>query len=204
MNKIDWIFFDLDGTLADSLDAMYEIYFEFLSDYGFKGNKQEFQELNGPTIREVVSLLKNKYNLNKPIDTLLNNYQKKIELIYPTKVKAKENSSNLLKFLQDNNYKLALVTSANKKTVDNFLTKYGWINFFSIIIYGDEVKNSKPSPEIYNLCLKRSKANKNSVLVVEDSENGFNSANSAGLICIIIDNKKRKLSDIISYLNKNE
>ena len=50
--KIDWIFFDLDGTLADSLPAMYQVYLNYLTDFGQNGSKEEFEELNGPSLVE--------------------------------------------------------------------------------------------------------------------------------------------------------
>jgi len=79
MNKFEWIFFDLDGTLADSLEIMYDIYIEFLKDYGIKGTAKEFQKLNGPSLKEIIIFLKKKYELKPTIKELLEKYQKMIE-----------------------------------------------------------------------------------------------------------------------------
>ncbi len=65
-------------------------------------------------------------------------------------------------------------------------------HFFNIIISGDDVKNSKPNPEIYNLCLSKTKSKKDKILVLEDSKNGYESAVAAGLDCKIIKNKTEK------------
>jgi len=201
MSKFKWIFFDLDGTLADSINIMYEIYDEFLKEYGFRGNQEEFKKLNGPSISEIVSYLKNKYKLNIPIENLIKNYENKIRVAYTEKVKPQQGSTKLLKLLQDNDYKLALVTSSSGKIVKSFLKKNHWNDFFSVIVSGDEIGKSKPESEIYEFCLNRSGANKNDVLVVEDSENGFKSAKAAGLECIIINNNTKKLEDILTLLN---
>ena len=60
-------------------------------------------------------------------------------------------------------------------------------------------KNSKPHSDIYKLCLKRSNASKNQVLVIEDSKNGYKSAISAGLKCVIV-NDINSIKKIISDL----
>jgi len=96
MSKFKWIFFDLDGTLADSINIMYEIYDEFLKEYGFRGNQEEFKKLNGPSISEIVSYLKNKYKLNIPIENLIKNYENKIRVAYTEKVKPQQGTLNLL------------------------------------------------------------------------------------------------------------
>ena len=78
MNKFDWIFFDLDGTLVDSIDIMYNIYRSFLKDFKIIGTKTEFNNLNGPSLKEIVIYLKKKYNFNSSVDELLIKYQNMI------------------------------------------------------------------------------------------------------------------------------
>ena len=187
-NKIEWIFFDLDGTLADSINKLYSVYFKFLKDYGIKGNLKEFNEFNGPNVDEIVLKLKKKYKL-KNTKKLLKNYNKKIKIEY-INIKPVKGSENLLKFLKKQDYKLALVTSLNKNIAYGFLQRNDWLKYFSKIVYGNEVVNSKPNPDIYKLCLQRTKVKKNNVLVFEDSANGYESAARAGLKCIIVKNLK--------------
>ena len=62
MNNIRWIFFDLDGTLVNNISLMYTAYLNFLSEYGFSGNKKEFAKLNGPSLKEIIVILKKNYS----------------------------------------------------------------------------------------------------------------------------------------------
>jgi len=117
-------------------------------------------------------------------------------LFIDIKFNQKKGAEDLLKFLK-NNYKLALVTSSSRKIIDYFLDRNNWRDYFSIIVCGDEIKNSKPHSDIYELCLKRSNTNKNQVLVIEDSKNGFESAINAGLKCEIV-NDINSIKKIIS------
>lgn len=202
MNKIKWIFFDLDGTLVDNLPSLYSAYINFLKDYGIKGNKKEFERLNGPSLNEIVSILKNKYKIDESNKKLFVNYMKKIQLAYK-KTRPKKQSRQVLETLNKKGYKLALVTSSSRKLVSVLLKQYKWKKFFKRYVFGNEVMRSKPHPDIYRLCLKKTKATIKHTLVVEDSKNGFKSATGAGLNCILLNNKV-KLHHLIGMINKYE
>lgn len=64
------------------------------------------------------------------------------------------------------------------------LNKLEIIKYFDIIVSGDEVQNSKPSPDIFLLAAKLLCAMPNECLVIEDSENGVKAAKLAGMKCV--------------------
>ena len=202
MNNIDWIFFDLYGTLADSLMPLYHTYKDFLNEYGIKGSKKEFNQLNGPKVNEIVSFLKKKYELKESQRTLLKKYNERIYLIYQKEISPIKGSVKLLETLNKKGYQLALVTSVSKNMTQLFLKRHKWMKYFKTFVYGDDVLFSKPHPNIYKTCLKYTKADKKKVLVIEDSKNGYESATRAGLKCIIVNCKKRKLSNIPQIIKK--
>ena len=94
---------------------------------------------------------------------------------------------------------MALVSSSTNKIVKNILKKLDWSKYFSTIITGDDIKISKPSPDIYYLCLSKCETAAENVLVVEDSKNGYQSATTAGLKCILID-KDNNLKSVMEML----
>jgi len=187
MKKFEWVFFDLDGTLVDNLEAMFSVYLAFLKKYGKIGNKKEFQELNGPNISEIVEILAKKYELNENIKEMESEYEELISEKYLSVI-PKKGTINVLKNLQKEGYKLALVTSNSKKNINDFLEKYEFTQIFDSMIFGDEVEKAKPSPEIYEQCLQKNNVENNLVIAIEDSENGVKSANDAGLECIKLEN----------------
>lgn len=186
MNKYDWVFFDFDGTLVDSFSILYDVYDEFLNDFGKSGSKKEFESINGPNIQEIVTQLKKSHDLSSSENELLKKYTQKIEYAYQDKIKPFDDRTSLLNHLKKNGFKMAIVTSAGKKIIEKFIAKHNWNSFFDILITGDEVIYSKPQPEIYLKCLEKTNADKNRVLVLEDSQNGYHSATKAGLNCLLI------------------
>jgi beta-phosphoglucomutase-like phosphatase (HAD superfamily) len=51
--------------------------------------------------------------------------------------------------LVDDGYKLAVCSNSIRKTVITVLSKLGIVEFFDLIISNEDVKNSKPHPEMY-------------------------------------------------------
>ena len=64
------LFLDLDGTLADSLGVMREIYERFLAEFGRAGSPEEFDRLNGPSLSDVLEILKRDHYLTPSADEL--------------------------------------------------------------------------------------------------------------------------------------
>lgn len=199
MSNTKWVFFDLDGTLVDNIPSLYIAYLDFLNDYGIKGTRKEFNSINGPSLKEIVKILKNKYKIKKSIKSLHDNYLTKIKYAYK-KTRPKKQSKCLLDNLIKKGYKLALVTSSPTGLGRFLVKRYEWGQYFNKYVFGDEVTRSKPHPDIYKLCLKKTKAKLEQTIVIEDSKNGFESAAKAGLRCILLD-KKMSLSNIMRVLN---
>ena len=68
------IAFDFDGVVVDSISVLKSVYYDFLNQFGKTGSDAEFESLNGPTIKEIVSILKNKYELEESLKALLDKY----------------------------------------------------------------------------------------------------------------------------------
>jgi len=179
MKKNNVVFvFDFDGVIVDSVGLLYNVYFNFLNEFGIKGNKEECEFLNGPKLSEIVSFLKNKYHLQEDEKELLEIYQNKISSIY-NNIKLDEGIENILEWLKKKNIKIALASSSKKEEILSVLKRYDIEQYFDFIITGDDIKEAKPSPEIYNTV--RTKYPNCEFYVIEDSENGLKAANSAGL-----------------------
>ena len=190
--KYNWIFFDLDGTLADSIPAMYQVYLDFLNKFDRSGTKEEFEELNGPSLTEIVSALKARYGLVDDEDFLVGFYKEKILDAYKKIVKPMNGASDVLEALKSRGYKLLLVTSASQEVAEEFVKHQGWSKYFNDYVFGNEVKKAKPASEIYELALNKVNNISGSVVVIEDSCNGIKSAKGIGAFVVGLANNQTK------------
>ncbi|OPX92790.1 MAG: Phosphorylated carbohydrates phosphatase [Pelotomaculum sp. PtaB.Bin104] len=179
-----WFFFDLDGTLADSIPAMKKAYFNFLHDFDINGTLEEFEELNGPSISEIVNILKRKYGLVYKQKHLVDLYRREVKSCYINFARPANGAQEILTDLKNKKYNLLLVTSAYRELAFNFIVKQKWNSYFQDYVFGDEVKKAKPDAQIYSIALKRANTTPEAVVAVEDSPNGIKSAKSAGLYVI--------------------
>jgi len=200
-NQHSWIFFDLDGTLADSIPALHHVYLDFLGKFDKKGKKEEFEELNGSSLPEIVSILKARYGLVDDKVSLIDFYKAKILDAYKNVVKPMIGANTLLEVLKSRGYKLSLVTSSEKDIALEFIRRQRWEQYFQCYVFGDEIKKAKPASDIYDLALKRTNAPLDSVVVIEDSCNGIKSAKATGAFVIGLINSQTKEALLSSGAN---
>jgi beta-phosphoglucomutase-like phosphatase (HAD superfamily) len=175
------IFIDLDGTLIDSLSALYVAYTTFLHAFEKMGSRAEFEELNGPSLEEIVKTLKDRHRLPSSHTTLLRFYRRLLNLAYAESVAVFPESSRALQRLSDANYTLALVTSCPDELLESVLKRLGLEHFFSIVVSGTEVNLAKPHPKIYQVAIAKANSTPSLMVAIEDSPNGIKSAKAAGL-----------------------
>ena len=87
----------------------------------------------------------------------------------------------LLDFLNENGIKKAIASSSIKRKVDLYLEKTNLKEKFDYIVSGNEVEKPKPYPDLYNNACNHFQADKNNVIILEDSKNGLLSAKNADI-----------------------
>lgn len=92
----------------------------------------------------------------------------------------------LLDFLKERGYKLAVASSSSTKSVMSQLQAIDVYKYFSAIITGDMVKRSKPAPDIYKLACEAVGEDPIDCVALEDGKNGILSAHSAGCRVIMV------------------
>ena len=129
--------FDFDGVILDSLPALKKTYFDFLARYGQEGTEFEFLSLNGPSLPEIVSQLKHKYQLPESNNDLLQRYKSCLRRTY-LEATLVAGARECLTTLKSKGFFLALVTSSLRTEVHEILDKNRISDLFDFILTGDE------------------------------------------------------------------
>jgi HAD superfamily hydrolase (TIGR01509 family) len=79
------------------------------------------------------------------------------------------------------NYRLSLVTSGSRATIDLALARLGFANWFDPILTADDLEQAKPDPQGFLQAVQISGSAPEQALVFEDSAAGFEAARRAGL-----------------------
>lgn len=189
--------FDMDGTLVDLEKLNYESYSYTLEKvFGLELNNDDYVKYFAGT-RTVDAF--SEYIEDKNLDVDLDNNEI-IKLFRDYKsqkmkddtgkyVELKAGSREYLRKLQSQGKNIALCTSAVRLSVDIIFDHFKLSDFFDIVITAEDVKNGKPSPEIYETCMNSLNTNSSESIVFEDSKNGIDAAKKAGVLCVGIRNE---------------
>jgi len=219
---IDTIIFDLDGVLINSKNIHFESLNRALSDNKLKyqiSYEDHLKSFDGlPTSKKLEILNKKKLvpkRLNKKIKLKKNQLTKKLlneNLTFDKKI------YSLFQKLSKK-YKIGIATNAIEETLQIAIKKLRIGKFVKFSISTENIKNSKPHPEIYLRSIVSLNSKPKNTLVLEDSHNGRISAKEAGArlmpiksledvtyknITNFIENKKIELSDTIDSWDDDE
>ena len=107
--------------------------------------------------------------------------------------------------LSEDGYKLAVCSNSIRKTVLTVLAKLGVIEFIDLIISNEDVKNSKPHPEMYWKAISVMSCLPEETLIVEDSPYGLlAAARSKSHILRVKNPKEVTYTNIFKKLNEIE
>ncbi len=174
------LFLDLDGTLADSLGVMRKIYENFLASHSRPASDSEFTALNGPPLREVVSLIKGTHGLDESLEDLLSEYWELIGEAYCA-VSPTQGAGALLEAASSNGWTVGVVTSNLRDLTESWLARTRLDKWVDVVVAGGETGKGKPSPDPYLLALERGGCPASASIALEDSYQGAKAAVAAGL-----------------------
>lgn len=98
----------------------------------------------------------------------------------------KTGAVELLTALKEENWHVALATSTSYDSTMHHLQLAKLLDFFDVILTGDQIKHGKPHPEIYLTACQKLFAVPSETYAIEDSENGVKSAYAAGMRVIMV------------------
>jgi HAD superfamily hydrolase (TIGR01509 family) len=84
--------------------------------------------------------------------------------------------------------KTAVASSSTRKWVMDHLNRFGIGGRFDAIICREDVKRTKPDPDLYLTALQRLGVQPAEAIAFEDSSNGIHAAKAAGLFCVVVPN----------------
>lgn len=185
------VIFDLDGLLIDSEIISYKIYKEILQQFGHNFSIEEYvQNFSGKTEVKNITNLIDTYSLPWTVEEGLNNFSKIENKFIAQGIDLKEGAKELLGYLKDNNFKIAIASSSTRDRALTILKQHNIIGYFDEFVFGNEVEKGKPNPDIFLKACEKLSEKPEECLVLEDSEAGIQSAYSANIPVICIPDMK--------------
>ncbi|NOX97126.1 MAG: HAD family phosphatase [Nitrospirae bacterium] len=197
LNDFRAVIFDMDGLLLDTEKIAMSAFLESCKVYGYDPEIAIYLKCIGTNAPRTREILLEGYGEKFPFEEISKIWSQKYKkALFEDTIPLKPGVREILRTVKKSGLKMAVATSTKYSTAMEKLKKTELHSFFSVVVGGDQVKKSKPDPEIYlkvaNLISEPAKH----CLVFEDSDNGVLSAHRAGMQVIQIPDLKAPSSEI--------
>lgn len=177
------VIFDLDGVLVHTDMLHYEAWKSIADELKIPFDKSINNRLRGVSRMEsleiILSYSDKKFSSDEKIKLAekKNNIYKELLSTISSKDLV-DGSKELIKYLRDKGIKVAIGSSS--KNTKYILTRLGIIDLFDAISDGNNIKNSKPDPEVFLKAAEYLGLTPAECMVVEDAKAGIDAARNGG------------------------
>jgi beta-phosphoglucomutase len=168
---------DFDGTLVDTFEANLRAYQEAFYQVGITLMAEKYRECFGYRFDRFMQAMAvtDETVANQINDLKKEAYPKHFSHLIPnTKL------IELIATFHQMGAKTAIASTARKENLMNAVNYLGIAHHFDLIYAGGDVKQGKPSPEIYLKTMETLEVKPEEVLIFEDSPVGFQAAKDSG------------------------
>ena len=182
------IIWDMDGVIADT-----GIYHCRSWQFAFKKQgktftEENFQSIFGQRNDTIIRKIMAREMTQSEIDKIANDKEVFFRDAVKSNVTPFPGVITLLKMLEPNNISAAVASSAPLENIHLILAEAGVAEYFQAIVFGREVSEGKPSPQVYLKAAQKLGAEPANCIVIEDAVAGVEGAKRARMHCIAVTN----------------
>lgn len=204
------VLFDMDGLLADTEEIHVKSYLRVAEKLGINLPRAYIHSFIGVSTRDNIKRIVEDFKIPMDyMDVLSIRYKYYIDELKNSEIYPMDGAIETIGVAKKYGARTALVTSSLKehallvlekilKNVSNSTVntrdngEYTYEHIFDIMVFGDEVSNPKPDPEIYIKASKRLNIKPANCIVLEDSSAGIIAAKRANMTAIAVPNHHTK------------
>lgn len=182
---LEAILFDMDGVIVDTEPLHRKAYFKMFEEFGLNVSDELYATFAGATTRKVCSTLIERFQIKQPMEEMFSSKRKHFKTLFydDAEFDLIAGVEDLMQHYFEQNIPMVLASSASHTTIDMVFEKFNLSPYFIGKISGEDLKASKPHPEIFIRAADIAKTDKNKCMVIEDSTNGIVAAHRAEIFC---------------------
>lgn len=186
--EIKAVLFDMDGLMVDTESLSTEAFINSAKVQGYNMTKEETLKVLGFTKANIYQFWIDYFQgTNVDGKKLVDDHYEYIEnVLYTVGPEKMPYVEELLKYLRENNYKIAVASSSDTADIKNNLEKTKLEKYIDEIASGAEVENGKPAPDVFLLAAKRLGVDAKDCLILEDSKAGIKAGKASGAMVFMV------------------
>ncbi|CAM1366494.1 HAD family hydrolase [Tenacibaculum xiamenense] len=177
------VIFDMDGVIIDSEFIHKKAYYETFTSLGIEVSEELYKTITGSSTLNAFQKLVTRFKLNlDPSELVLKkrNYYINYFESDPS-LKLVDGVHEIIKYFFDKGMTLILASSSSMPNINRVFDRFELNQYFTGKISGADLKESKPHPEIFEKASIMANISKEECVIIEDSDNGIEAANKAGI-----------------------
>jgi HAD superfamily hydrolase (TIGR01509 family) len=159
------VVFDLDGTLIDSLPLVLNSIAHALEPFGARPTMEIFAKLGGPPDRFLPTLLDDPRHVPTAMVRMTTYHRENLHLVQPF-----AGALEMLAALRARGMQLAIWTGRDRESGTEILGDLELADYFSTIVFGDDLPTHKPDPQGLREIMTRLGVNAAETLFVGDAD----------------------------------
>lgn len=176
------VIFDMDGTLIEAKDWHFNALNEALEIFGVTITRFEHETtFDGLPTKVKLAMLNEQGRIPAHLNSMISAVKQERTIreiarqCYP-----RVEHLLMMAWLKERGFKIAVATNSIRSTAEVMLKSSGLYPFLDELVTNEDVKASKPDPEIFRLTSKKLGLEPSECLVIEDHDYGLKAAQLAG------------------------
>lgn len=193
MPKFKAVIFDMDGVIVDSEIVYLRWCYDFIKTKNPSVRLEDLYGTVGTVHSDLWLCMANAAGTGQPWEELREEYfayssSRKLAVNYQEVFRPE--AVGLLEDIRRMNLKMALASSSPLSNIEEALSVNKIRDYFSVVVSGEQFRQSKPDPEIYQFTAKRLGIREEECLAVEDSTVGIAAGKAAGMrVAALVDER---------------
>jgi HAD superfamily hydrolase (TIGR01509 family) len=177
---------DMDGTLHDTEGLYHATLKQAVQAVGFAVTDEFCHSLIGIPGAECNAMLREHLGPDFPFADYHRRYLEQLDRAFATTIPLKTGASELLEALTRQGLKMAVATSASRRSAETQLARSGLRTHLPVVVTRDDVARGKPYPDLFLRAASLLDVVPEECLAVEDSLNGIRAAHAAGMMPVMV------------------
>ncbi len=182
--EFQYIIFDMDGTLLDSIPYWKRLARNYMEDLKVTVPDDLDERLTAMSVHEAGRWLKKEYYLNKTAEEITRELCGRIEKNYAEDIMPKPGVRAWLSYLKEKGIPMCVATASSAALGKQALLRNGLLSYFDFMVDCGMVGVGKTNPAVYHLAAEKFGGKAAACAVAEDAAFALKTAKEAGFFTI--------------------
>jgi len=188
------VLWDLDGVIADTGTYHCRAWQDVFQRRGVNFTEEDFKRYFGQRNDTIIRSTLGRNVSPEEFDTIAAEKEENYRRRVAGNIKPLPGAAELIRALREHGVKMAIASSAPMENIQLIIRGLGIDDCFQAIVWGREVAEGKPSPEVFMLAATKLGVEPRDCVVIEDAVAGVAAAKRAAMKCLAVTNSHSRNS----------